>query len=157
MPSSSQLQEVMSWAGDGGARKIVVRGRYYPDALVTQLLEASPGLEYLELQLGEESAMMLPSKKIWNQLRNVIISCDWRSFNHSEVDSPGGLPQMFLQNAASSLEHLDLSGIPLQWYRETSSLPLLPKLKTLRVRSDRIEEDYIPFPIVCFPRPKELQ
>ncbi|CCE33863.1 uncharacterized protein CPUR_07791 [Claviceps purpurea 20.1] len=158
MPSYSQMHEILSWAGDGGARKIVVKSRNCTDALLTQLLEASPGLEYLEL---DNLSSMLPSnKKIWNQLRNVIISSDWRSFNDSEVDSPGGLPQMFLQNAASSLEHLNLSGIPLQWYRETSSLPLLPKLKTLQVRSDRIEEDYAPFPIfhfsVAFPRLEQL-
>ncbi|CCE29411.1 uncharacterized protein CPUR_03104 [Claviceps purpurea 20.1] len=122
-----------------------------------QLLEASPSLEHLEFE--QPSDLLLPwHRKLWNRLRDVTISSESNSFCYSEADSLGGFPRMFLQNAGSSLEHLDLVGIPLQWYRESSSIPFLPKLKTLRLHL--AADDETPFPIfslsIALPRLEQL-
>ncbi|KAG6152914.1 hypothetical protein E4U11_007229 [Claviceps purpurea] len=101
--------------------------------------------------------LTLPSnEKIWDRLRSVSIE---GHFEQTPVDVPGGFPQMFLQNAASTLEHLTLLSIPEEWYNSVPSIPLLLKLKSLRMRG----WDYKPtpsFPIyplsVAFPRLEQL-
>ncbi|KAG6158124.1 hypothetical protein E4U11_004875 [Claviceps purpurea] len=161
VPLPSQLREILSWAGDGGARRIVINnGNGFTDPIVTQLLEASPSLEYLKLNYVSDPSLR-STKKIWNQLRSFTIRMS--HYDRPRVDSPRGFPRTFLQNATSSLEHLDLEDMPCQWYHEPSSLPLLPRLKTLRMSEhlhmdDRT--DYTPFPIfplsVAFPRLEQL-
>ncbi|KAG6158125.1 hypothetical protein E4U11_004876 [Claviceps purpurea] len=161
VPLPSQLSEILSWAGDGGARRLVIsNGNGFTEPTITQLLEASPSLEYLELNCVSDPSLR-STKKIWNQLRSFTIRMS--NYDRPQVDSPGGFPRTFLQNATSSLEHLDLEDMPCQWYHEPSSLPLLPRLKTLRMSEylhmdDRT--DYTPFPIfplsVAFPRLEQL-
>ncbi|KAG6159696.1 hypothetical protein E4U11_004219 [Claviceps purpurea] len=79
-------------------------------------------------------------------------------FDRVPVDLPGGFPQMFLQNAAGTLEHLDITSIPLDWHNSVPSIPLFPKLKTLRMHGWKDYET--PFPIyplsVAFPRLEQL-
>ncbi|CCE33753.1 uncharacterized protein CPUR_07679 [Claviceps purpurea 20.1] len=98
----------------------------------TLLLNASPSLEHLEI--WKPSGLSLPSnEKIWKQLRHVNISgCD-DLFAQNQGHRPGRLLHTFLQNAASSLEHLILALIPMQWYNGVPQIPLLPKLKTLKM------------------------
>ncbi|CCE29506.1 uncharacterized protein CPUR_03199 [Claviceps purpurea 20.1] len=100
------------------------RNMVFPDG-------ASPSLEYLEiLQL---KGLNFPSKeKIWNQLRRVSVE-SYGVHGYTDTDSPGGFPQTFLQNAASSLEHLDFVGIPTAWCVLVSAIPSIPNLKTLRI------------------------
>ncbi|KAG5961831.1 hypothetical protein E4U58_004100 [Claviceps cyperi] len=159
MPRPDQMKKILSWAGDGGARKIVVEnGVGFPEPLMMQLLEASPSLEDLML-FDQSSGLSLPwHRKLWNRLRNVTISSESDSFWDSKVDSPGGFPRMFLQNAGSSLEHLDLLGIPSQWYRGTLSIPFLPKLKTMQLEGARDDDGLFPiFSLsVTFPRLEQL-
>ncbi|CCE33860.1 uncharacterized protein CPUR_07788 [Claviceps purpurea 20.1] len=159
MPRPGQVKNILSWAGDGGARKIMIDiGAGFPEPLMMQLLESSPSLENLEFH--QPSDLSLPrNRKLWNQLRDVSISSESHSFCYSEVDSPGGFPRMFLQNAGSSLENLNLRGIPSQWYLEMASIPFLPNLKTLRLYATEDDDD-MAFPIfslsIPFPRLEQL-
>ncbi|KAG6161236.1 hypothetical protein E4U11_003593 [Claviceps purpurea] len=126
------MKRIVTRAGKGGARKIEIGAsvRLTQQAL-TLLLRASPSLEYLEiLQL---KGLIFPSKeKIWNQLRRVSVE-SYGVHGYTDTDSPGGFPQTFLQNAASSLEHLDFVGIPTAWCVLVSAIPSIPNLKTLRI------------------------
>ncbi|CCE29418.1 uncharacterized protein CPUR_03111 [Claviceps purpurea 20.1] len=159
MPRPDQMRKILSWAGDGGARKIVIRnGTGFPEPLVMQLLKSSPSLEHLVLH--HPLRLSLPSNKnIWNKLKNVSISSESYRFWESDVDSPGGFPRTFLQNAGSSLEHLSLVAIPSQWYHGTLSIPFLPKLKTLQLNGARDTNGLFPiFSLsVTFPRLEQLQ
>ncbi|KAG6161233.1 hypothetical protein E4U11_003590 [Claviceps purpurea] len=131
-PSVHELNTILSWAGEGGARKIAIqKGMEFPQSILTLMLESSPSLEHLEVL--ELKGLSLPStEKIWKQLRHVYVECSVE-FGLTAVDRPGGFPQSFLHNAASSLEHLELVGIPLQWFSGLPGLPILPNLKTLRM------------------------
>ncbi|KAG6161234.1 hypothetical protein E4U11_003591 [Claviceps purpurea] len=166
------LKRLLSWAGKGGARKIKIAvGINFTQEALTLLLEASPNLEHLELL--ELKGLTLPSKeKMWNQLRHVAIE-SYAVRSHIDVDSPGAFPQTFLQLAVGSLEHLDLVGIPLQWFSGLPAIPSIPKLKTLRM-GDHDGEDVdvhfgyphdlrtiqFPFPILplsmAFPKLEQL-
>ncbi|KAG6156417.1 hypothetical protein E4U11_005618 [Claviceps purpurea] len=135
------MNKILSLAGDGGARNIEIGiGMRFPQSMLTLMLESSPSLERLEI--SELKDLSLPSKeKIWNQLRHVHIK-SFAEVGKTAVDCPGGFPQTFVQNAAGSLEHLDLLGIPQQWYRGVSSMPLLPNLKTLRMVDHDERDEY---------------
>ncbi|KAG6159703.1 hypothetical protein E4U11_004226 [Claviceps purpurea] len=156
VPRLDLLRKMLLWAGDGGARKIVI-----PTTLeitrpaLTLLLEASPRLEYLDIQM-EHGQLTLPSNEtIWDRFRNVSIT---GRFYKTPVDLPGGFPHTFLQNAASTLEHLTLVSIPREWYNSVPKIPRLHKLKSLRME-DWVDMN-IPFPIyflsVAFPRLEQL-
>ncbi|KAG6153455.1 hypothetical protein E4U11_006991 [Claviceps purpurea] len=152
----SHLQKVLSWAGEGGARRIVIEeGGVVTESTVTQLLESSPSLEHLVFHNIWEQTLPAHQSK-WTQLKHISLSSLGDDFNHVEVDREGGFPQTFLQNAASSLEHLNLKGIPLSWYR--GKAPHLPQLKTLRMGG--AFDDNGPFPIfdlsISFPRLEQL-
>ncbi|CCE29509.1 uncharacterized protein CPUR_03202 [Claviceps purpurea 20.1] len=168
------LKNLLSWAGKGGARKIKIAvGINLTQEALTLLLKSSPNLEHLELlELG---GLTLPSKdKMWNQLRHVAIE-SYAVRPHIDVDSPGAFPQTFLQLAASSLENLDLVGIPPQWFHGLPGIPILPNLKTLRMGDhddDDVDSHFVyremtdfakielPFPIfplsVAFPKLEQL-
>ncbi|KAG6150543.1 hypothetical protein E4U11_008334 [Claviceps purpurea] len=157
MLSPDHLNKILSWAGEGGARKIVIDNVWaVAESIVTQLLESSPNLEHLGLHLISKQTLPVHQNK-WTQLRHVSLSCDIAYFDRTEVDRTGGLPQTFLQNAASSLEHLNLVGIPWSWYR--GKVPHFPQVKTLQIGSD--SEDNILFPIfylsIGFPRLEQLR
>lgn len=169
-PDIEDLKRIILWAGDGGVRKIRISMGSpieftFTQAMLTLLLKASPSLENLEVSCLR--LLSFPSnEKIWKRLRYFSIASCAESY-HTAADRPGGFPQKFLENAASSLEHLHLSGIPQYWYNRVSSLPILPNLKILKIGDytkhmvdpdDRWDAlpypDAIPFPIVCFSRPE---
>ncbi|CCE29315.1 uncharacterized protein CPUR_03008 [Claviceps purpurea 20.1] len=137
---------MLSWAGHGGAKKIVMRKRDLAEKTLTLLLSASPNLEHLEYTQPDEDLLLPSDKQLWKRLRYVAIDGSQKAFQNAAPDVPGGFPRAFLQNAASSLEHLDFEGIPSQW-RNTdleSSIPFLPKLKTLRMKDWSKESPPLP-------------
>ncbi|KAH0600918.1 hypothetical protein MHUMG1_01918 [Metarhizium humberi] len=72
---------------------------------------------------------------MWTKLRHVSINGTGDPAKpawSTPVIPIGGFPLAFLNNAAASLEHLVLTGIPEPWYM-TQSVPFLPNLKTLRM------------------------
>ncbi|CCE33754.1 uncharacterized protein CPUR_07680 [Claviceps purpurea 20.1] len=128
------LKRILSWAGDGGFRKIDIALNYdsLTQADFTLLLNASPRLEHLEV--SDPWHFSLPSKeKIWNRLRHVTINGCLNSSDPTVLDLPGQFPYGFLQNAASSLEHLTFEGVPRQWYGSEPLIPHLTKLKSLHI------------------------
>ncbi|CCE29344.1 uncharacterized protein CPUR_03037 [Claviceps purpurea 20.1] len=164
-PGPEGLKRMLSWAGDGGARKVVMaRKMDLTQSMLTLLVDESPYLEYLKVEKNLPKEISFPMNgKSWNRLRFFSFRA-LRFGSECRVDSPGGFPCSFLQDAAGSLEHLDFQGIPVEWYEnEEPFIPFLPKLKTLRI-SDR---PYMPnepeqplFPIypltVAFPRLEQL-
>ncbi|CCE29304.1 uncharacterized protein CPUR_02997 [Claviceps purpurea 20.1] len=137
-PSFEVVENMLSWAGDGGANRIVMGRREMARETLTLLLNASPNLEHLEYTLQEEDFLLPSNEHRWKRLKYVAIHESERAFLFNLPDVPGGFPRTFLQNAASSLEHLALDGIPIHWHRLHSSglepkAPFLPKLKTLRM------------------------
>ncbi|CCE31539.1 uncharacterized protein CPUR_05392 [Claviceps purpurea 20.1] len=160
MPRLDLLRKMLLWAGDGGAREIVVpRSFGMTQPALTLLLEASPRLEHLDIYVERHYAsegLTLPSnEKICVRLRHVSIK---GFFDRIPVDLPGGFPQMFLQNAASTLEHLNITSIPMDWYNSVPSIPPFPKLKTLGIHC--WQDGGTPFPIyplsIAFPRLEQL-
>ncbi|KAG5957602.1 hypothetical protein E4U58_005763 [Claviceps cyperi] len=160
-PSTEELRKMLSWAGDGGARKIVIpRRMMLTGSKLTLLLEASPSLEYLEF-LDLPKDLLFPSNgKAWNQLTYFSLKvCDGGRLFGPRGDGPGRFPHSFLQNAAISLEHLDLVGIPAQWYYGAPLIPLLPSLKILRISQNKGMMDAVPFPFplsIAFPNLEQL-
>ncbi|CCE29409.1 uncharacterized protein CPUR_03102 [Claviceps purpurea 20.1] len=155
-PEVDYVKKILSWAGEGGARKIVTaKWSELPDDVITQMLESSPSLEHLVIHNMPCSGLPAHKNK-WTQLRYVSLSGICDNFVRNEVDCDGGFPQTFLQNAASSLEHLIFVGIPSQWYR--GMMPHLPHLKTLQIGGD--SGDTQSFPIfhlsVAFPSLEQL-
>lgn len=137
-PRYDALKKMLSWAGKGGARKIVIP---LPKAFLLNqqklmlLLRASTNLEHLEIGPQFDILVFPPNDKVWRKLRYVSINGTGDPAKpawSTPVISVGGFPLQFLNNAAASLEHLVLTGIPEQWYM-TESVPLLPNLKTLRM------------------------
>lgn len=155
-PSVDEIKRILSWAGDGGARKIEIpRDMAFSQAALILLLKGSPKLEHLEIL--DLTDLCLPTDvKIWNRLKYVSIDSDPETFYHSAVDLPGAYPQTFLANAASSLEHLEFTGIPERWFDGwPSQIPSLPSLKTLRIADDdQKPEEVVPFPVVRLSHPK---
>ncbi|CCE29505.1 uncharacterized protein CPUR_03198 [Claviceps purpurea 20.1] len=169
----ADIKRLLTWAGTGGARKIeIALGAMLTQAALTLLLKASTRLEHLEIRQLQGLTLPLRENR-WKRLRHVAIE-SYTGFHDIDVDGPGGLPQAFIQNAASSLEHLDLVGIPPQWYRGLPGLPSLPNLKTLRMgdHDENDADDYgmgelvdydnipAPFPILplsmAFPKLEQL-
>ncbi|KAG6015932.1 hypothetical protein E4U54_002691 [Claviceps lovelessii] len=162
-PRHDVLKKMLSWAGNGGARKIVIP---LPKTfLLTQqklmlLLKASTSLEHLEIGPQSEGLLFPSNQKIWNRLRHVSIDGTGESCKPAWSTAKvhlGGFPLMFLNNAASSLEHLTILGIPEQWYM-TQSIPVLPKLKTLRMSNTSTSRDSFPIFFLpdAFPRLEQL-
>ncbi|CCE30440.1 uncharacterized protein CPUR_04288 [Claviceps purpurea 20.1] len=159
-PSNDELRKMLSWAGDGGARKIVTqRNMALTDSMLTMLLEASPSLEHLEfLDLPVDLCFPL-NRKTWNRLRYFSFKKSWlASHDRFAADLVGELPHSFLQNAASSLEHLEVTGIPAQWYDEVPLIPHLPNLKILRMSGTvRINVPFPMYPLsIAFPSLEQL-
>ncbi|KAG6161237.1 hypothetical protein E4U11_003594 [Claviceps purpurea] len=169
----ADIKRLLTWAGTGGARKIeIALGAMLTQAALTVLLNASTRLEHLEIRQLQGLTLPLRENR-WKRLRHVAIE-SYTGFHGIDVDGPGGLPQAFIQNAASSLGHLDLVGIPPQWFRGLPGLPSLPNLKTLRMgdHDENDADDYgmgelvdydnipAPFPIlplsVAFPKLEQL-
>ncbi|KAG6163701.1 hypothetical protein E4U11_001724 [Claviceps purpurea] len=159
-PDPEQLKKMLSWAGDGGARKIVTpENMIITQSLLTLLLDESPCLEYLKIGNLRSEILFPTNGKTWNRLRNFCLERGfYGSLYETPVDGPGGFPCSFLQDAASSLEHLDFTGIPLEWYGSEPFIPFLPKLKTLRINGS--DDKRFPFSIyplsVAFPRLEQL-
>ncbi|KAG6156217.1 hypothetical protein E4U11_005696 [Claviceps purpurea] len=147
---------MLLWAGDGGARKIVIPTYVkITQPALTLLLKASPRLEHLDIHMLRGELTLPSHEKIWDRLRNVSITGPFRD---TPADLPGGFPHTFLQNAASTLEHLTLVSIPQEWYNSVPSIPLLPKLKTLRMRDGKDQVTLFPiYPLsIAFPRLEQL-
>ncbi|CCE29382.1 uncharacterized protein CPUR_03075 [Claviceps purpurea 20.1] len=166
-PSLDDVKWILSFAGDGGARKIKIASRTAcSQSTLTLLLKRSSSLEHLEI--WNLVKLSLPSnEKIWNQLKYVSFTTSAQN----AVDGPGGFPQTFLQNAASTLEHLNFVGIPKQWYDSVGSIPLFTNLKTLRIgdhekvqpepfTDEEDDGEILPFPIfflsIAFPNLEQL-
>ncbi|KAG6159131.1 hypothetical protein E4U11_004394 [Claviceps purpurea] len=130
------------------------------DSMLALLLEASPSLKHLEF-LDLPKDLLFPSNgKTWNRLTYFSLKlCDGEQLFGPRGDGPGRFPHSFLQNAASSLEHLDLMGIPAQWYDGVPLIPHLPNLKTLRMTQIQ-EMIYVPLPLfplsTAFPNLEQL-
>ncbi|EXV04435.1 tetratricopeptide domain protein [Metarhizium robertsii] len=137
-PRYDALKKMLSWAGKGGARKIVIplpKAFLLNQQKLTLLLKASPCLEYLEIGPQFDILMFPPKENMWTKLRHVSINGTGDPAKpawSTPVIPIGGFPLAFLNNAAASLEHLVLTGIPEPWYM-TQSVPFLPNLKTLRM------------------------
>ncbi|KAG6156418.1 hypothetical protein E4U11_005619 [Claviceps purpurea] len=140
--SVDDVKWILSCAGDGGARKIEISGREAcSQSTLTLLLKGSSSLEHLKF--WNLRNLSLPSnEKICNQLKYVCFTTSAQN----AVDGPGGFPQTFLQNAASTLEHLDFMGIPKQWYDSVQSIPLFPNLKTLRIGDHEVQPETLDLP-----------
>ncbi|KAG6159137.1 hypothetical protein E4U11_004400 [Claviceps purpurea] len=159
-PSAEELRRILSWAGDGGARKIVTPlFMELNQSMLTVMLEASPSLEHLAIE-ELQSLIEFPSNgMIWNRLKYFSLRDGQFGIRYGRrVDEPGGFPHSFLQHSASSLEHLYFEGIPAQWYDREPLIPFLPKLKTLRMNEPLC--GHIPLSIfhlsIAFPRLEQL-
>ncbi|CCE29313.1 uncharacterized protein CPUR_03006 [Claviceps purpurea 20.1] len=139
-PSHADVAKMLSWAGHGGANRIVMGRRDTARATLTLVLNESPNLEHLEYTQPVEDLLLPSDEQLCKQLRNVSIHGSETAFRNAAPDVPGGFPRTFLQNAASSLEHLAFEGIPLQWQNTElePEIPFLPKLKTLRIKESSI-------------------
>ncbi|KAG6159136.1 hypothetical protein E4U11_004399 [Claviceps purpurea] len=165
-PGPEKLKRMLSWAGDGGARKIVIPQNIdLTQSMLTLLLDKSPCLEYLKIKYLQDEIVFHTNGKTWNRLRYFSFGAGCLGpLLQFRVDEPGGFPCSFLQDAASSLQHLDFVGIPVEWYDSEPFIPFLPKLKTLRINgtvSEWSEEELkLLFPIyplsVAFPRLEQL-
>ncbi|KAG6159133.1 hypothetical protein E4U11_004396 [Claviceps purpurea] len=164
-PGPEALKRMLSWAGDGGARKIVIPDHIdLTESMLTPLLDESPFLEYLKFQHLPEETLFPANGRTLNRLRYFSLESGYYGSSRGcRVDEPGGFPCSFLQDAASSLEHLDFVGIPGEWYDSEPFIPFLPKLKTLRINEDELfseDQSGPPFPIyplsVAFPRLEQL-
>ncbi|KAG6163698.1 hypothetical protein E4U11_001721 [Claviceps purpurea] len=128
--------------------------------MLTLLLEKSPCLEYLKIGRLPSELLFPTNGKTWNRLKHISLGPGrpYGSLYENPVDGPGGFPCSFLQDAASSLEHLDFREIPMEWYDSEPFIPPLPKLKTLRINGLHYER--LPFPIyplsIAFPRLEQL-
>ncbi|KAG6148000.1 hypothetical protein E4U11_000758, partial [Claviceps purpurea] len=113
-PGLENLKRMLSWAGKGGARKIVIsEDMVLTQSMLTLLLDESPCLEYLKIGNLPHKILFPTDGKTWNQLRHFSLeSGQYGSYHDNDIDGPGGFPCTFLQDAASSLEHLDFLGIP---------------------------------------------
>ncbi|KAG6156218.1 hypothetical protein E4U11_005697 [Claviceps purpurea] len=152
------LKKMSSWAGEGGFRRIVIPlGLEIIQAELTLLLKASPSLQHLVVSSLEDFSLS-SKEKMWNQLRHVTIDEYDPSLHPTGEDIPGRFPYTFIQNAASSLEHLTFAGIPLQWYSSEPLMPRLPRLKSLHIGG--WWDDQTPFPIfplsIAFPQIEQL-
>ncbi|CCE33167.1 uncharacterized protein CPUR_07091 [Claviceps purpurea 20.1] len=159
MPRLDLLRKMLLWAGDGGARKIVIpSGMNITQPALTLLLEASPRLEYLKLDWLRGNLAFPSNQNTWDRLMHAFISGSEKTFFHRPAEPPGGFAQMFLQSAASNLEHLTLKPIPLEWYNSVPSIPLLPKLKNLRLHGWQDEGTPLPiYPLsIASPRLEQL-
>lgn len=150
LPGVGVLKKMLSWAGQGGARKIVIpKVRGLTSSKLILMLHASPSLEHLDLGDLPSDVTFPSEEKLYKRLKHVSFSF----FGYSDrisIDVPGGFPQIFLQDAASSLEHLTIAGeIPQLWCGELPSVPLLPELKTLRMAMTVASP--LSFSIVCLP------
>ncbi|CCE29341.1 uncharacterized protein CPUR_03034 [Claviceps purpurea 20.1] len=162
LPGLEQLKKMLSWAGDGGARKVVIQSKMIlTQSILTLLLDESPCLEYLKIGRLPREISFPTNGKTWNRLKHFSLERGWYygSLSESPVDGPGGFPCSFLEDAASSLEHLEFRGIPTEWYEyEDPFIPFLPMLKTLRIYGS--EREGFSFPIyplsVAFPRLEQL-
>ncbi|KAG6152097.1 hypothetical protein E4U11_007635 [Claviceps purpurea] len=165
-PGVWAMKKILSWAGAGGARKIVIPRNMVmtlsgSGSTFVDLLTESPSLEYLEIGLLSQDIWFPPDDKRWNRLRHVSVQSQHRCFYEITVDHPQGFPQSFLQNAASSLENLEFVGIPKQWFNWPPLMPLLPKVKTLRMdhfehgKNDRISFRILPLS-TAFPSLEQL-
>jgi hypothetical protein len=153
-PRYDALKKMLTWAGKGGARKIVIP---LPKAFLLNqqklilLLKSSPSLEHLEIGPQFDILVFPPNENVWTKLRHVAINGTGDPAKpawSTPVIPIGGFPLAFLNNAAPSLEHLVLTGIPEQWYA-SDSVPMLPNLKTLRMSNICTLRQS--FPIVCVP------
>ncbi|KAG6164801.1 hypothetical protein E4U11_000891 [Claviceps purpurea] len=165
-PGPEALKRMLSWAGDSGARKIVIpEDMNLTQSMLTLLLDESPYLEYLKIEDLPGEISFPTNGKTWNRLKHFSLEGgNYGCFFAGLVDDPGGFPRSFLQDAAGSLEHLDFVGIPAEWFiSEMASIPFLPKLKTLRINETETsygDETGLSFPIyplsVAFPRLEQL-
>ncbi|KAG6163699.1 hypothetical protein E4U11_001722 [Claviceps purpurea] len=167
-PGPEGLKRMLSWAGDGGARKVVIpENMGLTQSMLTSLLEKSPCLEYLKIGHLSSEILFPTSGKTWNRLRYFSLEEHRYGYFYEYRDvEPARLPCSFLQDVAGSLEHLDFVGIPVEWYdyeSEQTSIPFLPKLKTLRINETETscgDETGLSFPIyplsVAFPRLEQL-
>ncbi|KAG6163694.1 hypothetical protein E4U11_001717 [Claviceps purpurea] len=165
-PGPKQLKRMLSWAGDGGARKIVIPENIDPtESMLTSLFDKSPCLEYFKIAYLPEEISFPANGKTLNKLSHFSLEAGFFGcFDGKRVDTPGGFPCSFLQNAASSLEHLDFVGIPWEWYkRKKPFIPFLPKLKTLRMNERQVPDAHKSgfalaiYPLsVAFPRLEQL-
>ncbi|CCE33157.1 uncharacterized protein CPUR_07081 [Claviceps purpurea 20.1] len=74
MPRFDLLRKMLLWAGDGGARKIVIsRGVAITQPALTLLLKASPGLEHWEIDQLQRNLTFPSNEKIWDRLGHVSI------------------------------------------------------------------------------------
>ncbi|KAG6162099.1 hypothetical protein E4U11_002915 [Claviceps purpurea] len=132
------LKRILSWAGNGGFRKIdiALNHHFLTQADFTLLLNASPRLEHL---------------KISDLCHFSLLSID--------EDFPRQPPYRFLQNAASSLEHLTFTfeDVPDEWYDSEPLIPHLPKLKSLRIGGWEGGTPFSMYPFaIAFPRIEQL-
>ncbi|KAG6158211.1 hypothetical protein E4U11_004825 [Claviceps purpurea] len=161
-PSTAELRKMLSWAGDGGARKIVIPRRMtLTHSMLALLLEASPSLKHLEYFDLPKDLLFPSNGKTWDRLTYFSLKlCDGKRLFGLRGDGPGRFPHSFLQNAAISLEHLDLMGIPAQWYDGAPLIPLLPSLKILRMSQNKGILDADPFRVfplsIAFPNLEQL-
>lgn len=137
-PRVDVLKKLLTWAGKGGARKIVIRnpkGLLLNQAKLLMLLKSSTQLQYLEVGPQSEPLSFPSHAPVWKSLQHVAIDgtgpASKQNWNLSQ-DTAGGFPLGFLNNASSSLEHLVLTGVPDNWYMG-HNLPSLPNLKSLRL------------------------
>ncbi|CCE30439.1 uncharacterized protein CPUR_04287 [Claviceps purpurea 20.1] len=128
--------------------------------MLALLLEASPSLEYLKFLDLPRDRLFPSNGKTWNRLTYFSLKlCGDEQLFGPRVGGPGRFPHSFLQNAASSLEHLDLMGIPGQWYHEVPLILHLPNLKTLRMSQAKakIGAQCSVFPLsIAFPNLEQL-
>ncbi|KAG6159130.1 hypothetical protein E4U11_004393 [Claviceps purpurea] len=76
--STNQLNKMLSWAGDGGARKIVIpRHMRLTDSMFTLLLEKSPSLEHLEISNPREGLSFPLNEKARNRLKYFSFDKGW--------------------------------------------------------------------------------
>ncbi|CCE31691.1 uncharacterized protein CPUR_05545 [Claviceps purpurea 20.1] len=160
-PCADDLKKMLSWAGNGGARKIsIARKMLFYQSKFILLLKASPRLEHLEILKRPKERLWFPSnEKIWSRLKHFSMLDRYSKFHQIAVDAPGGFPHTFLQNAANSLEHLDFVAVPQEWFGSLPLIPLLPVLKTLRINNDMASNRtplYIFHLSVAFPRLEQL-
>ncbi|CCE31780.1 uncharacterized protein CPUR_05635 [Claviceps purpurea 20.1] len=129
--------------------------------MLALLLEASPSLKHLEYFDLPKDLLFPSNGKTWDRLTYFSLKlCDGKRLFGLRGDGPGRFPHSFLQNAAISLEHLDLMGIPAQWYDGAPLIPLLPSLKILRMSQNKGILDADPFRVfplsIAFPNLEQL-
>ncbi|CEJ81894.1 hypothetical protein VHEMI01996 [[Torrubiella] hemipterigena] len=136
-PRNEGLRKLGTKAGNDIRRLVIPNAHTFGlmQSKFATLLNGAKNLEYLEIGHVMRGLDLPKYAGLCKTLQSLKLSYfDPNSVLKSGiVDIIKAFPHSFLQNTADVLQHLDLNGIPLEWF-DGRLLPEMKALKTLRLR-----------------------